>query len=281
MSKLVVPVGNGFWNIRGSYNVLLGLIDIGTHMSLIQLSSGKFLVIDTIALSPSMKLEIDAMTDNGNNIEAVIGTHPFHTLYFNDFYKHYPQPQYYGTPRHIRNLKDIPWAGSLNDCEVRNKWSPDVEMRIPAGAEFVAPEPERTNHFISVFVYHPASRTLHVDDTIMVAVEPGLLLRLAGFKHGDLSFHPSIKGPGLHPTEEAPFQFRDWMLKVLSDWDIDNICAAHTGNKIGGSAAALKKLVVDAEPLFNRLSKKHAGQHSTGRENEGSHDIVAQGNECG
>jgi len=25
-----------------------------------------------------------------------------------------------------------------------------------------------------------------------------------GYKHGDMHFHPSIKGPGLHPTCEAP-----------------------------------------------------------------------------
>ncbi len=40
---------------------------------------------------------------------------------------------YYGTPRHLRNIKDIPWAGDVNVCEIRNKWSPEVEMRIPAG----------------------------------------------------------------------------------------------------------------------------------------------------
>ena len=67
------------------------------------------------------------------------------------------------------------------------------------GAEFVDPQPETTNHFVSVFVYHPESRTLHVDDTIMYAEKPGFLLKLFGYKDGALAFHPSIKNAGLYP----------------------------------------------------------------------------------
>jgi hypothetical protein len=44
---------------------------------------------------------------------------------------------YYGTPRHIKNLTDIPWAGSVWDCDVRTKWQPEVQMRIPAGILFI------------------------------------------------------------------------------------------------------------------------------------------------
>lgn len=43
----------------------------------------------------------------------------------------------YGCPRHLRRMPEIPWAGSLLDCEVRGKWSPEVEMRIPNGERHV------------------------------------------------------------------------------------------------------------------------------------------------
>lgn len=126
-------IGPGFWNVRGHFKVLAKLVDIETHMSFIQLHNGNFLVIDTIELNDHLRQEINHLTDNGTKIEAVIGTHPFHTLSFPAFYESYPNAAYYGTPRHLRRLTQIPWVGTLNDCDVRKTWEPDVELRIPAG----------------------------------------------------------------------------------------------------------------------------------------------------
>ena len=36
------------------------------------------------------KAELDILTDKGRLIEAVVATHPFHTLAFPDFYAQYP-----------------------------------------------------------------------------------------------------------------------------------------------------------------------------------------------
>lgn len=126
-------IGPGFWNVRTSFK-LFKIIDIGTHMSVIQLRSGNFLVIDTVEMNDQLKKELDDLTNNGTKIEAVVGVHPFHTLAFPDFYKLYPDAKYYGTPRHLRNLKDIKWTGQLdNNKESLSKWEPEVELRIPAG----------------------------------------------------------------------------------------------------------------------------------------------------
>ena len=126
-------IGPNFWNVRSRFRVLAKLIDIETQMSFIQLYNGNFLVIDTVELNDHLRQEINHLTDNGNKIEAVIGTHPFHTLAFSTFYESYPNAAYYGTPRHLRRLTQIPWIGCLDDCNVRKKWEPDVELRIPAG----------------------------------------------------------------------------------------------------------------------------------------------------
>jgi len=139
----MTEIGKGFWNIRGHFKIIGGLIDIGTHMSILGLPNGRFLVVDTIPLDNEIKRAIDLLTDNGSKIEAVLATHPFHTLSFPAFYQAYPNVPYYGTPRHIRNLTSIKWIGDLNNCETRNIWAPYVEMRIPDGAEFVAPVPEK------------------------------------------------------------------------------------------------------------------------------------------
>lgn len=271
-------IGPGFWNLRGHFKVLAGLIDIGTQMSILRLSTGKFLLIDTVVLSAPEKAEIDRLTGNGANIEAVVATHPFHTLAFRGFYKEYPGVPYYGTPRHLRNIPEIPWVGHVQDCDVRTKWSPDVEMRIPAGAEFNAPVPEANNHFSCCFVFHRASHTLHVDDTIMVGEHPGLLQKLAGFRHGDMSFHPSIKGPGLYPTPEAPFLFKEFIQGVIRDWDFDHIAAAHMGCKIGDARPVLQSVLDKAEPLFKKLSERF---QQAQKDQVNTPALVVEGNECG
>jgi len=278
--KYLLEVGTGFFNIRGSFSFMLGLVDIGTQMSVIHLPhSNKFLVIDTIPLTPEIKEELDVLTNNGKDIEAVLATHPFHTLSMLPFFKEYPKASYYGTPRHIRNIPDIPWVGILEECKIRAKWNPDIEMKIPNGAEFADPKPEKNNHFSCVFVFHKPSKTLHVDDTLMYCPDPSFLLKIGGFKKDGLSFHPSIKGPGLLPHPNAPFEFRDFIKEVIHDWDFDNICAAHMGNKIGGAHEQLEKTLKDAEPLFQKLHEKRLkGDYKA---DDKGPDMNVKGCECG
>lgn len=126
-------IGPGFWNVRRCFRILAKLLDIETQMSFIQLSNGKFLVIDTVNLDDQLEEDIKHLTNNGENIEAVLGVHPFHTLSFLSFYEKYPHVSYYGTPRHQRRLSQIPWLGTFDQCHCRTQWSPEVELRIPAG----------------------------------------------------------------------------------------------------------------------------------------------------
>ncbi|CAF0931040.1 unnamed protein product [Adineta ricciae] len=280
--QVLFRVGSQFWNIRVNFKKFAGLVDIGSHMSLIQLRNGNFLIINPVILTDHSRSEVDCLTENGTTIEAVIGVHPFHTLAFPSFYKIYPNAKYYGTPRHLRRLKQIPWAGSLDDCQIRRKWEPEVEMRIPAGAEFVNPLPESSNHFVSVFVFHRPSRTLHVDDTIVYGDHPSFLLKLIGFKHGTMAFHPSIKGSGLYPTVEAPSQFRSWMEKILNDWNFDNICCAHSGVKMGGAHELVSQLVNAAESLFTKLSEKNGKKTATNDVSDDNQpNLNVTDNECG
>lgn len=126
-------IGPGFWNVRGHFRILVKMIDIGTQMSIAQLANGNFVVFGAVELDAHLRQQIDQLTDNGNLIEGVVATHPFHTRFFLRFYQTYSQAAYYGTPRHLHVLPQIPWLGSVDDCNVRHKWEPDIEMRIPAG----------------------------------------------------------------------------------------------------------------------------------------------------
>ena len=106
------------------------MIDIGTHMSLLKLDNGRFLVIDTCSLDPSAKKELDLLTVNGTLIDGVVATHPFHTTYFQPFHALYPDLKYYGTPRHIRNILSIKWTGDVSNQAVRTLWEPEVPLYL-------------------------------------------------------------------------------------------------------------------------------------------------------
>ncbi len=202
-----------------------------------------------------MKEEVDSLTNYGELIDAVLATHPFHTMFFAPFRVHYPNPPYYGTPRHRRVAPSVPWAGLINSPEILSKWEPEVEMRIPDGSEFV--NPEEGVHFTSVFVLHKASKSIHVDDTIMYFDQPGFVMRCMGCKHGGMKFHLSLSKDGLYPTAEAPRQFRDWVHKLLEDWDFENVCTAHMGNKIGGGKELLARTLEEAAGTLSTLEHKY------------------------
>lgn len=128
-------------------------------------------------------------------------------------------------------------------------------MLMILGAEYFNPLPEAINHFISVFVYHRGSKTLHVDDTLVyIETSPWPINIL--LQPGSLIFHPSLI-IGLHPNADAPLQFYNWMNQMLKDWDFENLCTAHVGVKIGGAHAAVQALVKNSEILFQGLSEIH------------------------
>jgi hypothetical protein len=155
--KHIDEIGPDFYQLRGKFLVAGGLIDIKTHMSFVRLGNGRFIVIDTCDTSnESVIKEINLLTRDGELIDAVLATHPYHTVYFRQFYYKYPRAKYYGAPRHLEIIPEIPWAGSLNDESVRDLWEPEIEIRIPAGADFVNTTAD--NHFISAFVFHPKSK---------------------------------------------------------------------------------------------------------------------------
>ncbi|XP_037040281.1 uncharacterized protein LOC119077195 isoform X2 [Bradysia coprophila] len=248
---------NGFWNVRVPFR-MVG-VEIGTHMSIIRLQNGRFLIIDTVAMNDELKHEFNQLTSNGSNIEAVVAVHPFHTLAYSAFHKLYPNVKYYGTPRHLRKISEIHWAGQLDadeNKELLSKWAPEVELRIPDGAEYYNPRPEAINHFVSVFVYHSKSKTLHVDDTL-IYIETSIWPINLLLQPGSLIFHPSLI-IGLKPDAEAPLQFHKWMNQILKDWNIENLCTAHVGVKVGGAQSAIQKLVNDSEVLFQGISELHS-----------------------
>ena len=223
--------------MRSPFKVGGGCVNAGTHMSVLRTGIASFIVVDCVELNATAKEELDALTQGGDSIVAVLNTHPYHTLYVDRFHTMYPSiptRRWYGTPRHILKFvvdsvgNPITWFGSLNDACVRRTFEPDIFMQIPAGAEFVNPQPANRNHFSNVVIFHSPSKTLHTDDLMMYYERPGLL-RAIGVRSCTLMFHFSLMNCGLHRTPEAPREFYAWATAILDSWDFENIATAHNG----------------------------------------------------
>ncbi|KAL0486705.1 hypothetical protein AKO1_001625 [Acrasis kona] len=258
-----VEIGKDFYNIRGDwFEVIQGVkYNLRTHMSLIRLASGKFLVIDTIEMNNELKSNIDKLTNNGSLIEAVVAVHPFHTTFFKPFYAIYNRTasgrpiRYFGTPRHLRNIKDVHWDGDLTNPSIRKLWNPEVDIQIPKATEFINPQPEESNHFSGAFAFHRPSKTVHIDDTFIYAEDDGPEVALLGAKKGDLIIHPDVDN-GIKQYHNAPYEFRDWVYQIIKDFQFENILTAHCGNLIGGGYKKLQQTIDNASDLFKKLADK-------------------------
>lgn len=223
MTDKILKISDDFWNIRGEFKIF-GILNIGTHASLVKRSNGKFVLLDAYSMQDHIKQQIDALTDNGADIEAIVNLHPFHTVHIEKTHRDYPHAKLYGTLRHIDKFPNLPWQKELtNSSEFATLFSADFEFSVPRGVDFISKNEHL--HFSSVLAYHKGSKTIHVDDTLMYLQLPGLLSIL---KSPELSFHMTLSKT-LEQRKGAADDFRLWVAEIADQWsDTEVLCAAHS-----------------------------------------------------
>jgi len=168
----------------------------------------------------------------------------------------YPKAKLYGTSRHHTKLGDLPWeATRTEDPETARLFADDLELWVPRGVDFVPSDPNL--HFSSVLAFHPASKTLHVDDTLVV----GHLPRILGGTM--VRFHPTL-GKVLERRPGAADDFRAWARDLLSRaTEIENVCAAHLSPLVGRNhpqtsiSQHIETALRKAEGKLTAHAKKH------------------------
>ena len=237
----MLRVADDFLNIRGSFKVG-GLIDIGTQCSLVRRANGRFVFLDSCTLGRAVQREVDALTNGGKDVEAILNLHPFHTFHVRAMHQRYPKARLYGTARHLSRFPDLPWEKTRTEqARLHKLFEQDFEFSVPRGVDFISAN-EKV-HFSSVLVFHRASRTIHVDDTLMYVRLP-LPMRVLGFRD-ILSFHPTLR-QALEKRKGAGQDFRGWAEELAEGWrDAENLCAAHT--------AALTAAQNQGAPLHDRI----------------------------
>jgi hypothetical protein len=217
----VIEVGSGFSNIRGSFKV--GPLDIGTHASLVRLASGKLVLLDACDFTDETSAWIAEQTRGGDDLEAILHLHPFHTLHVHAVHARFPGAALYGTARHRERYPELPWqALGTEDPELHALFADDFDFTVPRGVDFISANDKL--HFSSVLAIHRASRTLHVDDTLLYFRLPWparLVVR-------DVTrFHPTL-AKVLERRPGAAADFRAWARELIDRaHDLENLCAAH------------------------------------------------------
>lgn len=219
MHDRLIQISVDFWNIRGSFRIG-GIVNIGTHASLVRRKNGKFVFLDSYKYGGFVKRDINKLTDGGADVEAIINLHPFHTVHVPKMHDMFPNAKLYGSSRHIQRAPDLPWAADLVDsAKFAKRFKEDFEFSVPKGVDFISAN-EKV-HFSSVLAYHRASKTLHVDDTLMYMRPP-----IGVFSPG-VRFHPTLK-QALEKRAGAAGEFQTWAENLIAEWgDAETLCAAH------------------------------------------------------
>lgn len=219
----LIDYGNGFHHIRGSFRIG-GMLDIGTHCALVELPDGRFVFLDSYTLDDALKAKVDALTDNGRKVAAILNLHPFHTLHCEWMAKAFPQAKLYGTQRHHEKFPGLKWESETCEAGALDGLFGDaLQFSVPKGVQMVC-EDENV-HFSSVLAYHAPSGTIFVDDTLccLKAPFPLSLLPVAG----RLVFHPTL-ARALEPEPHAADAFREWAIGMAQDWaDARRVATAH------------------------------------------------------
>ncbi len=254
MSEQILKLADDFWNIRGTFK-LGGIVNIGTHSSLVRRGNGKFVLLDAYTLSGSIKQQIDAATHDGADIEAIINLHPFHTVHVNNAHQQYPNARLYGTRRHIDKFPDLPWQPELTEsAQFAALYADDFEFSVPAGVDFISSNEHL--HFASVLAYHRVSKTIHSDDTLMYLPLPGPLGKLV---KPQVSFHMTLSKT-LEKRPGAAQEFRRWAQQLAEQWNhAKYLCAAHSATVTGtaDSAQSIADQILAALAKVEKVLTRH------------------------
>ncbi|NRB40565.1 MAG: hypothetical protein HRU20_19200 [Pseudomonadales bacterium] len=234
MSEYLQKVSNDYWNIRGDFKIG-GVLNIGTHASLVRCLNSKFVLLDAYTLQGDVKEQVDRLSQGGADIDAIINLHPFHTVHVERAHEQYPHTKLYGTQRHHDKFPHLPWQTELTESDAFARlFADDFEFSIPAGVDFIASNEQL--HFSSVLAYHKASKTIHVDDTLTYMPLPGLLGKV---KKPEVTFHITLPAT-LQRRAGAAQEFRDWAEQLASRWaDAENLCAAHSAVILGSENSSI------------------------------------------
>ncbi len=254
MAEEIIKVSDNFWNIRGDFRIG-GVLNIGTQCSLVRLGDGRFVFLDSYALTGDIREQVMAATDGGNSVEAVLNVHPFHTVHCAQMAKDFPGARFYGSARHKSEVPEVNWEAQTVESDAVAAQYPELAFSLPDGIDYISDD--ESVHAGSLLVYHEASGALHVDDTFNVLPVPSVIRKVLPIP--ELSFHPKLEA-ALHDTPRAGTQFCNWAERLAKEWSgTRTLCAAHSATAQFEAGGFTKALLAASEKARPKLTKAQPG----------------------
>ena len=192
-----------------------------TRMAVVRLASGGLFVWSPIAMSPSIKQEMDSL----GTVQSVVSPNRLHHLYLKDWKSTYPRARLYASPGLRRKRKDLHFDSDLTDTP-DNEWAADIDQVAVRGS-----------FLTEVEFFHRKSRTAIFTDLLQNFPSDwfrgwrGVIARLDGI---------SAPNPGAPREWRATFfdrrAARTSLQRILS-WPIERVLMAH-GDLVDRDGAA-------------------------------------------
>ena len=249
MKDQIHDLGNGFWNIRGSF-IRDEMVDIGNQSALVRLQSGKFILLDSYTLTGEVREQVMALTNDGQDIEAVLNVHPFHTVHCARVAKDFPHATFYGSARHHKQVPKVDWSEDYVENKAVAERYPELEFSVPKGIYYIAPDD--SIHSGSLLVFHSASKSLYVDDTLQTPPS-----KLFDEVQAGINLHATTL-KALKDEPNAGKDYCDWATKLAHNWrEVRNFCSAHSGLVIFAECEFEEKLLATIDKARSKLEKSY------------------------
>lgn len=99
-----------------------------TRMAVIRLAGGKLFVWSSVALSPDLRADVDALGE----VSFIIAPNSLHYVFLKDWSVAYPQAALYAAPGVRERCKELTFAGELGD-DAPAGWSGEIDQAAMRG----------------------------------------------------------------------------------------------------------------------------------------------------
>lgn len=150
MDALLLEFGPGIWICEGPVPFFFGF-HYPTRMAVVRLSDGSLFVWSPIALSTTLRREIDAL----GPVRYLVSPNLLHHLFLGEWKSAFPEASLYASPGLRKRRKDITFDADLGNAPDPG-WAADIDQVLVRGS-FAMTE---------VVFFHRASRTAIFADLI-------------------------------------------------------------------------------------------------------------------
>ncbi|SFM70113.1 DUF4336 domain-containing protein [Marinobacter zhejiangensis] len=121
-------LGQGIWIFDGGTVSFCGM-PYSTRMTVVRLASGQLWIHSPVALTPGLRLELDAM----GPVAYLVAPNALHHLFLADWQQVYPRAALFGTEELIRKRPDLKFSGELNAGDYF-PWTGDIDQLLFTGS---------------------------------------------------------------------------------------------------------------------------------------------------